>query len=79
MKRSDDWISDLHYREFIKPKLQSEDFYWEKGKMVMTEHYHKKRGSCCGNGCKHCPYSPKHQKMSKYLKGEGINTHQTNI
>ena len=62
MKRSDDWISDLHYREFIKPKLQSEDFYWEKGKMVMTEHYHKKRGSCCGNGCKHCPYYPTNNK-----------------
>ena len=54
--RKDDWITKLHYREFLKPKLHPEDFYWEEGKMVMTEKYHLKRGSCCSNGCKHCPY-----------------------
>ena len=54
--RKDDWITKLHYREFLKPKLQSEDFYWKEGKMVMTEKYHLKRGYCCDNGCKHCPY-----------------------
>ncbi|WP_237563190.1 DUF5522 domain-containing protein [Algoriphagus kandeliae] len=25
--------------------------------MVFTEKYHRKRGYCCGSGCKHCPYS----------------------
>jgi len=68
MTRRDDWISELHYREFIKPKLQSYEFYWENDRMVMTEEHHKSRGSCCGNGCKHCPYWPKHQKTSKQLK-----------
>ncbi|MGA3037014.1 MAG: DUF5522 domain-containing protein [Vulcanimicrobiaceae bacterium] len=24
--------------------------------MVFTEHYHRKRGFCCGNACRHCPY-----------------------
>ncbi|MCU0324132.1 MAG: DUF5522 domain-containing protein [Spirosomaceae bacterium] len=24
--------------------------------MVFTEKYHKKRGYCCKNGCRHCPY-----------------------
>jgi hypothetical protein len=28
----------------------------------MTESYHKRRGSCCGNRCMHCPYEPKHKK-----------------
>jgi hypothetical protein len=28
----------------------------------MTEEYHRKRGSCCGNGCKHCAYEPTHKK-----------------
>jgi|TARA_R100001377_G_C3079658_1_gene71948 hypothetical protein len=79
MTRRDDWISELHHKEFIKPKLQLEDFYWEKGKMVMSEQYHKKRGYCCGNACKHCPYSPKNQKMNKDLKGKGDNTNQTNL
>jgi|TARA_R110000787_G_scaffold237695_5_gene344032 hypothetical protein len=68
MKRDDDWISELHYKEFTKPKLSGEDFYWKNGTMVMTEQYHKKRGSCCGNGCKHCPFSPPHLKMNKKLK-----------
>tara|TARA_R110000787_G_scaffold161479_12_gene274897 strand:+ start:96 stop:302 length:207 start_codon:yes stop_codon:yes gene_type:complete len=68
MIRRDDWISELHYKEFIKPKLDGKDFYWENGKMVMTEHYHKKRSYCCGNGCKHCPYHPQHTKGNKFLK-----------
>lgn len=32
------------------------DFYFEKGLMVLTEHFLKKRGYCCGNNCRHCPY-----------------------
>jgi hypothetical protein len=37
------------------------DYYFDKGLMVLTEHFLKKRGYCCGNGCRHCPY-PKAQK-----------------
>lgn len=34
-----------------------EDFYYDDlGRMVFTETYHLKRGTCCGNGCKHCPF-----------------------
>ncbi len=43
MNRKDDWIEELYYKEFIKPKLEPTDFYWQEGKMVMTEEYHKKR------------------------------------
>ncbi|WP_177199870.1 DUF5522 domain-containing protein [Flexibacter flexilis] len=40
----------------IQP-LSPEDFYFnEQGLMVFTEIYHRKRGYCCKNGCKHCPY-----------------------
>lgn len=38
-------------------------FYWENGLMVFTAAYHLKRGYCCGNGCRHCPY-PKDDKKS---------------
>ncbi|HNP53551.1 MAG TPA: DUF5522 domain-containing protein [Ferruginibacter sp.] len=24
--------------------------------MVLTAAYHLKKGTCCGNGCRHCPY-----------------------
>lgn len=51
-----DWIQDLYYKEFLKPKLKPDEFYWEEGKMVMTEMYHKRRGSCCNSNCRHCPY-----------------------
>ena len=62
-----DWIYQLYVREFGN-KLLPTDFYWEDGKRVMTESYHKRRGSCCGSGCRHCPYVPKHEKGSTSLK-----------
>ena len=37
--------------------VEGEDFYYnEQGYMVLTAIYHLKRGNCCGNGCKHCPF-----------------------
>lgn len=39
------------------PLTQGDDFYYnEQGYMVLTGAYLLKRGTCCGNGCKHCPY-----------------------
>lgn len=35
------------------------DFYVENGRWVFTTSYHIRRGYCCGNGCRHCPYSKK--------------------
>lgn len=32
------------------------DYYLENGYVVFTEAYHKKRGYCCGSGCRHCPF-----------------------
>jgi hypothetical protein len=38
-------------------QITSEDYYFDKsGLMVFKEEYHLKRGYCCKNGCKHCPY-----------------------
>jgi hypothetical protein len=64
---SKDWVQQLYVREFGN-KLLPTDFYYENGYRVMTESYHKRRGTCCGNGCKHCPYEPKHQKGNTNLK-----------
>ena len=39
------------------PRLrEGTDYYWEAGRMVLTAAYHLRRGSCCGNRCRHCPY-----------------------
>ena len=36
--------------------VEGVDFYLnEEGYMVFTETYHRKRGYCCKNKCKHCP------------------------
>lgn len=32
------------------------DYYYEDGLFVLTEHFLRKRGYCCENGCRHCPY-----------------------
>ena len=42
--------------------IENEDFYMENGLFVLTEKYLKKRGYCCGSGCRHCPYRPKKSK-----------------
>jgi hypothetical protein len=38
------------------PLLQPGDYYMEGPNLVFTAQYHLKRGSCCGSGCRHCPY-----------------------
>ena len=35
---------------------ESADYYWENGFLVFTRAHHLKRGQCCGNGCRHCPF-----------------------
>ena len=53
-------IYQLYMKEFHTPKLEPEDFYYnDDGRLVLTEEYHKKRGYCCNNGCKHCPFKQK--------------------
>ncbi|MFT7102054.1 MAG: hypothetical protein ACJAYA_000617 [Bacteroidia bacterium] len=42
---------------FGRPTLDPEDFYYSKeGYIVFTDKYLLKRGYCCKNSCKHCPY-----------------------
>jgi hypothetical protein len=43
-----------------EPATDEPDWYFENGLLVYTAAYHLKRGYCCGSGCRHCPYEPKH-------------------
>lgn len=36
--------------------IEGLDYYFDDGLMVLTEHFLLKRGYCCGNRCRHCPY-----------------------
>lgn len=52
---------------------EGKDYYLENGAIVLTERYHKKRGTCCGSGCRHCCFEPQHVKGSKDLKEKNNN------
>ena len=36
--------------------VEGVDYYFENGLMVLTAHFLLKRGYCCGNSCRHCPF-----------------------
>lgn len=49
---------------YERPQLEPDDFYYSsEGYIIFTAKYLLKRGYCCKNGCKHCPYG--------YDKGKG--------
>ena len=38
-------------------EAEAADFYFDaQGRMVFTAGYHLRRGYCCQNGCRHCPF-----------------------
>ena len=37
--------------------VENEDYYLDHGLMVLTARYHRRRGYCCEQGCRHCPYT----------------------
>lgn len=42
--------------------IEGKDYYYEGAFIVFTRRYHLKRGSCCGSGCRHCPYQLRHTR-----------------
>jgi len=60
VKSSKDFIEGIHY-------------YMEGERVIFSALFHINRGLCCGNGCRHCPFDPKHTKgktnlQEKYLE-----------
>ena len=46
-------------------KFDKEDYYFSQdGFIIFTEAYHLKRGYCCNNNCKHCPWKDKKNNSS---------------
>ena len=55
----------------INNKLQLDvDYYLEGERVIFTALFHIQRGQCCGNGCRHCPYDPKHKRLNTKLQEE---------
>ncbi len=51
---------------------EGEDYYLERGFLVFTAAYLRRRGFCCGNGCRHCPYWPPHGR-GRELAPDGLD------
>lgn len=62
-----------HYKEGF---VEGIHYYNEGERMIFTALFHIQRGQCCGNGCRHCPYSPKHKKGNVVLSEEIIKFSQ---
>lgn len=40
----------------VEVPTQDIDYYMENGLLVMSKWFLLRRGYCCKNGCRHCPY-----------------------
>ena len=58
MKNRSDGLSDSSSAKSSElPLIEGEDYYLENGFYVFTSSYLLRRGYCCDNNCRHCPYS----------------------
>jgi len=64
-KRIEEQIHSKNHEEMIvlaeqyknnHPPIEHIDYTIEDGLQVFSHWHHLKRGSCCGNDCRHCPY-----------------------
>ncbi len=51
-----DIIAIAHQYRTNEPLIVGIDYIIENNNWVFTQWYHLKRGHCCGNACKNCPY-----------------------
>lgn len=68
VRASNDWIQQLYVQETTKMSPKPDFYTDDNGRIVMTEEYHIKRGSCCGSHCKHCPYEPMSERGNTNLQ-----------
>jgi hypothetical protein len=55
-KSHDEMLALAARYDNTSPLIEHIDFTIENGAYVFTPWYHLKRGNCCGNGCRNCPY-----------------------
>jgi len=48
--------------------LENIHYYREDDRVIFTSLFHLQRGSCCGNGCRKCPYTKPHIRGNKNLE-----------
>ena len=51
-----------------QPLIEGLDYYKENDKWVFTAEYLKRRGTCCWQGCRHCPYRGPEDDLGKAIQ-----------
>ena len=70
-------FDDMFESGFGETQVEGVDYTMNpEGYRVMTEFYLVKRGYCCSNGCRNCPYSPKAQKGNRKLRPDVENKYK---
>lgn len=59
-RNNEDSTFSANERSFV----EGVDYYFDGGLMVLTAHFLEKRGYCCGNGCRHCPYTAEDREVA---------------
>jgi hypothetical protein len=50
--------------------IEGQDYTVENGLYIFTREYLLAREYCCGNGCRNCPYEPRHTAGSQTAAGQ---------
>jgi 2-iminoacetate synthase ThiH len=58
----------------VKSYKEDIHYYMEGERVIFTALFHIERGQCCGNGCRHCPYEPKHKKGNQIVQDKYLVT-----
>jgi len=58
----------------VKSYKEDIHYYMEGERVIFTALFHIERGQCCGNGCRHCPYEPKHKKNNQIIQEKYLVT-----
>jgi 2-iminoacetate synthase ThiH len=58
----------------VKSYKEDIHYYMEGDRVIFTALFHIERGQCCGNGCRHCPYEPKHKKGNQIMQEKYLVT-----
>jgi len=58
----------------VKSYKEGIHYYMENERVIFTAQFHIERGQCCGNGCRHCPFDPKHKHGTKNIQDKYLVT-----
>jgi hypothetical protein len=62
-------LDDIFDSGYSEQSIEGVDYIMSPdGYRILTEYYLMRRGFCCSNGCRNCPYSPKAVKGNRLLQ-----------